>query len=292
MKKSIVTLLVAILFANNIYSQVQPKIIVIPYTKEGEDIRTVLENDENKRVILSKIKEAFDDRGFSTIDFVARLKAANTGQIMQMDNMRDFKDEIISMSGADVYVEAEMLCQQKPVIGQSKPETRVKINMTAYDVSTGESLSNKIGESGVFYTDDIAKLAMRAVSSVADDFLQTIQAKFSNITENGRSIMLIIGISDASAFTLETEVGNEGLFLQDEIELWISDHTYNGYYHIQGVTSNQMIFDEVRIPLFDNNTGVNYTATRFGLDIFKYFKSLGIPITRDIKGNTIYITIK
>jgi hypothetical protein len=28
---------------------VQPKIMVIPYTKEGEDLRTVLENDPNKR---------------------------------------------------------------------------------------------------------------------------------------------------------------------------------------------------------------------------------------------------
>jgi hypothetical protein len=36
---------------------VQPKIMVIPYTKEGEDLRTVLENDENKRIAIAKIKE-------------------------------------------------------------------------------------------------------------------------------------------------------------------------------------------------------------------------------------------
>ena len=41
----------------------QPKIMVIPYTKEGEDIRTVLEKDANKRIVLTKIKEAFDERG-------------------------------------------------------------------------------------------------------------------------------------------------------------------------------------------------------------------------------------
>ena len=49
---------------------VQPKIMVIPFTKEGEDIRTILENDENKRIALTKIKEAFDERGISTIDFL------------------------------------------------------------------------------------------------------------------------------------------------------------------------------------------------------------------------------
>ena len=49
----------------------QPKIMVIPYTTEGENIRTVLESDPNKRVILTKIKEGFDNRGVSTVDFVA-----------------------------------------------------------------------------------------------------------------------------------------------------------------------------------------------------------------------------
>ncbi|MBQ3659939.1 MAG: hypothetical protein II963_07285, partial [Bacteroidales bacterium] len=170
----------------------QPKIMVIPYTKEGEDIRTVLENDSNKRIALSKIKEAFDERGVSTIDFVARLKAANTANVMNMDNQADIKTAIIDMSGADIYVEAEIVCLQKKVSGQSKPETRVKINVTAYDIATGASLANKIGECGPFYTDDVAKLSMKAISSVADDFLRVMQSKFADIAENGRSVMMFI----------------------------------------------------------------------------------------------------
>ena len=50
---------------------VQPKIMVIPYTKQGEDIRTILENDVNKRITLTKVKEAFDSRGYTTVDFEA-----------------------------------------------------------------------------------------------------------------------------------------------------------------------------------------------------------------------------
>lgn len=50
-------------------SGTQPKIMVIPYTKQGEDIRTILEADENKRIVLTKIKEAFDERGYSTVVF-------------------------------------------------------------------------------------------------------------------------------------------------------------------------------------------------------------------------------
>ena len=39
---------------------VQPKVMVIPFTKEGQDIRTILEADINKRVALTKVKEKFD----------------------------------------------------------------------------------------------------------------------------------------------------------------------------------------------------------------------------------------
>lgn len=266
--------------------------MVIPYTKEGEDIRTILENDENKRIALTKIKEAFDERGISTIDFLAKLKAIESGNVFSMENKADIKSQIIDMSGADIYVEADIVCNQNASASSDKPETRVKIVITAYDSATGASLSNKVGESGTFYTNDIAKLAMKAISSCADDFLQVMQMKFSDISENGRSLMLQIGFDEGSMFTMESEVGSQGLLLQDKIELWIEAHSYNGNYHLQGVSPMKMIFDDIKLPLVDEATGNNYSANKFGLEILKFFRSLNIQISRSNKGNTLYITIK
>lgn len=271
---------------------VQPKIMVIPYTKEGEDIRTILENDENKRVALTKIKEAFDERGISTIDFFAKLKAIESGNVFNIDNKADIKSQIIDMSGADIYVEADIICNQNASVASDKPESRIKIIVTAYDCATGASLSNKIGESGTFYTNDIAKLSMKAISSCADDFLRVMQMKFSDISENGRSIMLQIGFDESSMYTMESKVGTQGLLLQDEIELWVEAHSYNGNYHLQGVSPMKMIFDDVKLPLVDEATGNNYSASKFGLEILKFFRSLNMQISRSNKGNTLYITIK
>ncbi len=269
---------------------VQPKIMVIPYTKEGEDIRTVLENDANKRIVLTKIKEAFDERGISTIDFVAKLKAMESGNVFNMDNKADIKSQIIDMSGADIYVEAEIICNQRE--GGEKPESSVKVTITAYDCATGASLSNKIGESGSFYTNDIAKLGMKAISSCADDFLRVMQMKFSDITENGRSLMLQIGFDEGSMLTMESEVGTDGLLLQDEIELWVEAHAYNGNYHLQGVSPMKMVFDDIKLPLVDETTGNNYSISKFGLEMLKFFRSLNIQISRSNRGNTLYVTIK
>ena len=83
---------------------VQPKIMVIPYVGEGEDLRTVLENDVNKRIAITKVKEIFDSKGFTTVDFVAKLKSAKDNNVFTSDNQTDVKDQIVQMSGADIYV--------------------------------------------------------------------------------------------------------------------------------------------------------------------------------------------
>ena len=64
--------------------QIQPRIIVILYTKKDQDLRTVLESDISLRVAVSKVKEGFDKRGFSTIDFVGVTKAAELDGVLRL----------------------------------------------------------------------------------------------------------------------------------------------------------------------------------------------------------------
>ena len=264
---------------------VQPKIMVIPYTKEGEDLRTILENDVNKRIALTKIKEAFDSRGFTTVDFVAKLKSAKDNNIFTSDNQTDIKDQIIQMSGADIYVEAEVN------ENHSNSGNSVNLRLNAYEASTGNSLSNKFGDSGKFYTDDFAKLTSKAAESISQDFLNVMQSKFTDIVNNGKSIIVDISFSQDSTTKMSTEIAPENLPFSDQIELWMEKNAYKNNYHIQGTTDLRMIFDDVKIPLKDS-TGKNYNSNKFALEIFKFFRSLNLQVEKDIKGNTIYITIK
>lgn len=264
---------------------VQPKIMVIPYAKQDEDITTIIENDVNKRIVLAKIREAFDSRGFTTIDFAAKLKSVSRTSGLTQGTQSDLKTMIIEQSGADIYVEAEMDILLSPS-GNS-----VKTILTAYDISTGGSLANKVGESGKFYTDDIGKLATKAVEIVVDDFLSTIQNKFTDIINNGRSIMVDFTFDPSSTLSMFSEIGNDGLGLSDHLELWMSENAYKNNYHIQGTTDKRMIFDDVRIPLKDEN-GNNYNINKFGLEFLKFARELGVKISRTTVGNTLIITFK
>lgn len=265
---------------------VQPKIMVIPYTKEGEDIRTILEADVNKRIAITKIKESFDSRGFTTVDFVAKLKAAKDNNTFTSDNQTDIKTQIIQMSGADIYVQAEVNVQK----GQSG--TSVTLVLTGYEASTGNSLSNKIGESGKFFTDDIGKLASKAVESVAEDFLNVMQIKFTEIVNNGKSVIVEISFDASSQYNMSSEIGSDGLPLSDQLEMWMEKNAFKNNYHIQGTSDLKMIFDDVKIPLKDQASGNNYNPNKFALELWKFIKGLGLQPGKDVKGNTIFITIK
>lgn len=290
----IVALLLLVLSAPKLSSQVntssqiqtvQPKIMVIPYVKGGEDLRTILESDINKRIALTKIKESFDTRGFTTVDFVARLKSAKDNNIFTSDNQTDIKDQIVQMSGADIYVQAEV------DINKTGSGNSVDLLLTAFEVSTGNSLSNKVGQSGKFYTDDFGKLTSKAVESVSEDFLNVMQTKFTDIVNNGKSINMDISFAQGSSQKMSSEIAPENLPLSDQIEMWMENNAYKNNYHIQGTTDLRMIFDDVRIPLKDQN-GKNYNTNKFALEIFKFFRALNLQVDKDIKGNTIYITIK
>lgn len=264
---------------------VQPKIMVIPFVKEGEDLRTILEGDINKRIALTKIKESFDTRGFTTVDFVGKLKSAKDNQIFTSDNQTDIKDQIVQLSGADIFVQAEV------DISKTTSGNSVDLLLTAFEASTGNSLSNKVGQSGKFYTDDFGKLTSKAVESVSEDFLNIIQTKFTDIVNNGKSINLDISFAQDSNQKMSSEIAPENLPLSDQIEMWMEKNAYKNNFHIQGTTDLRMIFDDVRIPLKDQ-TGKNYTTNKFALEIYKFFRALNLQVDKDVKGNAIYITIK
>ena len=263
---------------------IQPSIMVIPFAKENQDMRTVLENDINLRVAVTKIKEGFDKRGFSTVDFVAKSKLVNNDKAMEMNNLSSLKQQIIELSGADIYVETEAK------VNRTDGGNSVTVIVTAYDAFSGLSLSNKVGNSPKFYTDNFEKLTEKAAEGIVEDFLNTMQTKFDEIVKNGRIAALNITFSENATTDMDSEVGSTGLMFSEVLEKWLEENTFKGYFHLQGVTATKMIVDELRLPFLDAK-GNNYRPTKFAAELRNYLKTIGFESTRDVQGSKIFITI-
>ena len=158
MKKLLLFLILSCSFLN-VFSQNTnlPKIMVIPFTKDGEDLRTILDNDINTRIAIAKVKEGFDSRGFTTIDFIGKLKSAKDNQVFTMDNQTDIKAKILELSGSDIYIVAETSTKS------DETGSSATIIINGYETATGNSVANKVSNSGKFQTNDIEKLVSRAV---------------------------------------------------------------------------------------------------------------------------------
>jgi hypothetical protein len=265
---------------------VQPKIMVVPFVKEGEDRRKILEGDDNKIIALTTIRAAFDKRNFTTVDFLAKYKSEMQRSMVSMSqgNQKDIMSTVISSSGADIYVEAKV-----DYLASSNGNS-VTVVLTAFEISTGNSLSNIVGRSGKFYTDQIDRLTQKAVDECIEQFLNTMQEKFTQIVNDGRSIIVEINLSKDSKITFDTPY--KGLPLSDVLEQWFEKNSYKNNYHIQGVYELQMVLDDVKIPLKDPQSGLNYNPSKFSSALLMYLQELGITAKRSQNGGTLLFTIQ
>jgi hypothetical protein len=269
-------------------NQIQPSIIVIPYKKEGEKYRSLLQDPEKgfqKRLAISRMKEAFDSRGFTTYDFEGELKKAEATGAFSSSAQTDEKDVIVKNSGADIFIVVDINVER----GGSG--TEVKMIIQGYESATARSLSNKDAASGKFYTDDIAKLAGKCVDNIKEDFLNVLQSKFTEIVNNGRSLYVEFVVSPDASLNFQSEIGDDGDLLSELIMEWLKKNSYKNYAKKGGSTALKIIYDDVRIPLKRQDDGTNYEIEEFGKILRKYLRSIGVTASVDYPRGQMIITI-
>lgn len=264
--------------------KIQPTIMVIPFAKQGQSLRNVLESNELARVATTKVKEGFDTRGINTIDLRAKLKQVNNTNVINEGVAQDLKSQVVQLSGADIYVEVEANANY------ASSGNSVSVVMTAYDAFSGESLANKVSNSPSFYTKNFEKLVSKAVDKDIEEFLNVIQSKFDLIVENGRSVVFDISIDDMAEYDFDREMEGD-LFLSEVVEEWIADNALNGYYHIQGTSGYKMIFDIVKVPLVDER-GSPFRMSKLANNFKRFLKKQGILCDRTIQGGNLVFVLK
>lgn len=288
---SVIFILLIVLSVNDVVfaqdgkpATVQATIMAIPFTPEGKSLRQNFERNELLRIAITKVKEAFDERGVNTIDFRAKLKQLNNTTAMTEDQQTNIKDDVIALSGADIYIEVEANKNY------SRSGNSVTVILTAFDASSGESLANKVSTSPKFNTNNYEKLTEKAIEAEIDNLLNTIQEKFNDIIKNGKTITFTIGLNEGIDYDFDAEVDDSGDLLSDIIEDWMQNNSFNNYYHLQGVTGTKMIFDIVKVPMKDDR-GRSFRVSKFAAKFKKFLKTKGIGSSRTVKGSSVIFTL-
>jgi hypothetical protein len=287
----------AMLFAGIASASAQakkPTIMVVPsdnwcitngftqtYDNQGKqttvpDYRKALQNNSDLLLVISKIGELMADRGFPLKDLEASLKSLETQSAE--DAM------LMSKSGAEVNespidklkktAKADIWMQITWTVNQVGPKRSITFNLRGLDAYTDKQVAASSGTGAQSFTAELAILLEEAVLSHLDNFNNQLQTHFDDLFENGREISLRIKTWGDWDYDLESdEFGDDELGMM--IENWVSDNTVKGRFSTTDATENMMLFEQVRIPLYDAN-GRATDARRWASGLQKYLKTLGI----------------
>ena len=264
--------------------KVMPTIMVVPYKTEYQTYKYVLENDYDKRIAVAKVQEEFDNKGINTVDFEAKYNAIARASQMDANASTSFDDQVIRNSGADVYVTVDI----KKSLGYSSPSFSLSIK--AIHNATGTALASETSKVTGYANSEFDNLCAVAIQRVSDSFLTEVCNELNKIPEQGHTATIYVSIDGDSYKTLDDEVGDSGYGISDYIRKWIKTYAENGVYHMQGKTANSIIFDNIQIPIKDED-GMSQDAADFAARLRMYLRKKGINASDRIDGLSIYITI-
>lgn len=264
---------------------VLPTIMVVPYKREGETYASILADDFDRRIAVSKVQDGFESRDVTTVDVEGKLAAVKRNAEFGANDADSNDKQLLMNSGADVYVVVDL---KKDVTAEG---ARVALIMKAYETASGSVLASKDAITRRFATSSTDALCSYAIQDNLPAFLDDICKNFSKQASNGKRVSLQFAIDGASAMSMSDRVGPNNYPLSNLIHQWVRKNAHNGKYHLQGMVDTSIIFDYVIVPPRDAD-GLAMDAAQFGFMIEAWLNdTVGVPCASRFDGTTIYITI-
>jgi len=303
----------------NAIEQARPTIIVIPgdgtlqnfgcltqQKKNGEsyvirDYQTYLLKDDRCKRLVGHIQDLFTQQNYPLNDFEQSLKKISTKSATDVaDNYaQDAKTRLMQTVNPDIILELDYQTtadkKQNKLTGHnySSPKSEDPKNVS-YTLRAIDAYNNKVVAS-------ITKSNMKGTSTtetIQDDIdknatklMRDIQQYFSDILTRGRDVTVRITLDRDCPFGLLDE-SIEGDSYADWIIDYIKTHTVKGAYKMVINTNNELSFENVRIPLLQED-GTQYGVYDWTRDLQKNLKkNLGIKSTNRAQGlGEIVLTI-
>jgi hypothetical protein len=260
------------------------------YDNQGEivkvpDYKRAFQENSDLVMVISKINGLMSDRGFPLKNLESEIKS------LESESAEDAL--ITSKNGAEVAespidklrknAKADIVMQLTWKLNVTGPKKSVTFNLQGLDSYTNKQIATAVGTGSPSFSAEVPLLLEEAVLNHIDNFNASLQAHFDDLFANGREIKVRLKRFDSWGSDLETEYDGEELGLT--IENWMSSNTVQGRFSTTNATNNLMLFEQVRIPLFDDR-GNATDARRYMSKLQKFLQAApyNIPVKLMTKG--------
>ena len=270
----------------------QPSIMVLPRTIKGEDIRTIMDEQPEVRVMISKVKAAFDDRGYTTLDFETTLKAKLRDEMATKESQVEFKNRIFRSILSDIIVEIDVF------FNISNQGNRATLILEANVTDNGNSLASVPIDGNMAYVEDKIQLIESTLSVengnnelLIDEFMRKINEKWAEKREIGKSVKMEFSLSEDANINMDDEVPSQGEKLKYVIEDWLEANAYKNYYVVTFVTETKLMVEDYRYPILDPKNCTNMTSRKIERKLNRFFDRINLPVKFDNSRGTLCINI-
>jgi hypothetical protein len=285
MKKTILLCLFVLGLVTSAYSQAKkPTIMVVPsdqwcnkngymmeFDNQGSkvkvpDYKKAFQENSDLLLVIAKINELMADRGFPLKNLESSLKTLSS-QSAEDAMLNSKTGSGVSESSIDKLkkvAKADIWMQLTWTINQTGPKKSISFILTGLDAYTDKQVANASGTGQPSFSAELPVLLEESVLANLDNFNSQLQKHFDDMFANGREVILRIIKFDSFNGDLETEFSGEPL--SKIIENWVSDNTVQNRFSTTDATENMMLFEQVRIPLYDvNNRAVDTRGWAYNL---------------------------
>lgn len=236
------------------------------------DYKRALQSNSDLLLAISKIGEMMTERGFSLKDLSSCLKSLETAQaeesVSTSKNGETLAESPIEKlrktAKADIWMELTW------TINQQGPKKSLTFNLQGKDAYTDKQIAAASGTGQPSFSVELPVLLEESVLAYIDKFNDQLQTFFDDLLTNGREVSLLCKRWDGTEIDFESEFDGEELsFL---IEDWVAKNTVEGRFSTSDASENRMLFEQVRIPVF-NATGRAVDTRTWANDLRKELKA-------------------
>lgn len=236
------------------------------------DYQRAFMEDSELPMVISKIGELLTDMGYSLKDAEQETKAVYAR--MAEDNVTVSKNSGSSIAESPLDIikrrtKMDILIQIWWKVNKESTGKSVSFTLEAFDSYTSKRIATATG-TGKAGNDPVHSLLEKAVKSVIKDFDKQMMKFYKDIQTDGREILLTIRRWESWEDDLETEYDGEELL--DCIGKWMKKNTVNGVYNLSDATEDFAQFEQVRIPLYDED-GDGLDARGFAVMLRKHLSN-------------------
>lgn len=246
--------------------------------EELPDYKKAIQGSSDLMLVTAKISQLMADRGFPCKLLEQELKKLS---------QESAEDAMLTSKGGGAVAEspidklnktakADIIIQVTWSVNTTGPKKSVTYVLQGIDPYTGKQIASASGTGAPSFSAELPVLLEEAVLAHMDNYNNQLQAHFDDMFANGREIIVRMKKFDTWADDFESEF--DGKEFGTWMEEWMQANAVKGRFSTSDATSNMMLFEQVRIPIYDAN-GKALDARAFCRGLQNYLKQPPFSIT-------------